>query len=231
MHLGLLQCGATPEALDPVHGSYPALYGRLLGTGFEWTTWRVFDDEWPDGPGDAEGWLVSGSRHGAYEDHAWIAPLEALLRDIAASGRPLVGICFGHQIVAQALGGRVEKFGGGWSIGRRAYEIDGETWHLNAWHQDQVVVPPSGARTFAANDFTLHAGLAIGENILTLQPHPEFSPDYIADMIASREGGKEPQHLLDAARDALPLEVDNGRMGRRLAEFFREKARDAKEDA
>ena len=221
MKLGLLQCGATPEELDPAHGGYPELYAALLGEGFDWQTWRVFEGDFPDGPNAAEGWLISGSRFGAYEPHDWIAPLETLIRAIHAAGRPLVGICFGHQIVAQALGGRVEKFAGGWAVGRRPYRFAGETIHLNAWHQDQVIVPPPGADAIATNDFTAHAGLAIGPRTLTLQPHPEFGAAYIADMIPHRGEGVVPAALLSEAERGLSAPLDNRRIGMWLADFYR----------
>ncbi len=220
MRIGLLQCGETIPALDRAHGGYPELYAALLGEGFSWRTWRVFEDDFPAGPDEADGWLVSGSKHGAYEPLAWIAPLEALIQEIHAGGRPLVGICFGHQIVAQALGGRVEKFDGGWSVGRRAYEIDGKIRHLNAWHQDQVTQIPHGARVIASNDFTRYAGLAMGERTLTLQPHPEFPHGYVADLIRLRGAGTVPDDLLSAARDGLGAPLDNDRIGAWLAEFM-----------
>ncbi|SEN46188.1 GMP synthase-Glutamine amidotransferase [Palleronia salina] len=221
MHLGLLQCGPTAPALDDRHGGYPELYAALIGPGFDWTTWRVFDGDFPDGPDAAEGWLVSGSKFGAYEDHDWIAPLERLIRGIHDSGRPLVGICFGHQVVAQALGGRVEKFAGGWAVGRQTYTLEGDTVHLNAWHQDQVTQLPPGAEVIATNDFARTAGLRIGPATLTLQPHPEFGRDYVADLIDARGRGVVPEPLLDGARDGLGQPVDNARIGAWLADFYR----------
>ncbi len=220
MRLGLLQCGAIPPPLRERHGDYPHLYSRLLGPGFEWRVFRVFEGDVPDEPSLCDGWLVSGSRFGAYEDHDWIPPLEDLLRGIHGE-RPLVGICFGHQIVAQALGGHVEKFDGGWAVGRSAYEWDGGTAHLNAWHQDQVITPPEDAETIAWNAFTAHAGFRIGSRTLTIQPHPEFSAGYIADMISGVGQGKVPAELLESARGDLTRPVDNAATGRRLAAFLR----------
>ena len=151
MKLGLLQTGHLPDEMLETTGDYSALFTRLLdGHGFQFHTWNVVDNELPDSPQEADAWLITGSKHGVYEDHAWISPLEKLIRQIVAAGLPLVGICFGHQIVAQALGGKVEKFQGGWAIGRHSYDLDGTQLHLNAWHQDQVVTRPEGARVLAS---------------------------------------------------------------------------------
>jgi len=223
MHLGLLQCGVMRDALIDRHGDYPRLYADLLGPGFDWSVFRCLDGEVPEDPDICEGWLVSGSRHGAYEPHDWIPPLQTLLRAIHGR-RPLVGICFGHQIVAQALGGRVEKYAGGWAVGRRAYDWEGETVHLNAWHQDQVVVPPPGATTIISNAFTDYAGFRIGDTTLTLQPHPEFTTEIIADMIPEAGEGTVPDDMLAQARADLAHPVDNAATGRRLAAFFRDHA-------
>ncbi len=114
MRIGILQTGLAPENLSPAMGDYPDMFARLLdGQGFTFQTWRVVEGEFPADVHAADGWLITGSRHGVYEDHPWIAPLEQFIRDAYAAHVPLVGICFGHQIVAQAMGGRVERFAGG----------------------------------------------------------------------------------------------------------------------
>ncbi len=222
MHIGLLQTGHLHGAVRERIGDYPDMFVRLLGAhGLTFTTWDVEGMKLPPGPDAAEGWLITGSRHGVYEDHPWIPPLEALIRDIVASGRPLLGICFGHQIVAQALGGHVEKFAGGWSVGRHHYTTEtGERLALNAWHQDQVVRPPQGARTIARSEFTEHAAFAIGDTVLTWQPHPEFGESEIAALIEHRSAAVEPERVA-AARDRLGEPTDRERLGARLADFFR----------
>ncbi|WP_240758109.1 type 1 glutamine amidotransferase [Palleronia sediminis] len=220
MRLGLLQCGHTAPELAADHGGYPEMYARLLGPGFDWSVYPVCDGVFPEGPRAAQGWLISGSRAGAYEAHDWIPPLEALIRDIVAARVPLVGICFGHQIIAQALGGRVEKFAGGWAVGRRRYEWDGAQVHLNAWHQDQVTRLPEGARVTASNGFTRYAGFRVGDRVETLQPHPEFSPDIIARMTELRGATVPPEMRAQAVADAA-LPVDGAAAGARLAAFFR----------
>jgi GMP synthase (glutamine-hydrolysing) len=222
MKIGILQTGHAPAEVVDTLGDYSAMFMRLLsGHGFDFETWSVVDNQFPPGPEAADGWLVTGSKHGAYEDHPWIAPLEALLRDIAASGRPLIGICFGHQIIAQALGGRVEKFSGGWAIGPQEYDFDGTPIALNAWHQDQVVEKPAAARVIATHPFCLNAGLAYGDTVLTVQPHPEFNAEMVDALIRHRGPGLIDDALLDDARDRLETPLDAQSFADRMADFFK----------
>lgn len=220
MKIGILQTGHAPDELQASEGNYPDMFERLLaGHGFAFRTWSVVDGDLPGSVEEADGWLITGSRHGAYEPHPWIPPLEDFIRAVRDDGRPLVGVCFGHQIVAQALGGRVEKFAGGWSVGRQRYTLEGQEMSLNAWHQDQVVEPPAGAETVGSSDSCAHAALLVGDNILTVQPHPEFGASMIEGLIRIR-GGNLPDTLRAAAMQALPEPTDNAALGARIARFF-----------
>ena len=119
------------------------------------------------------------------------------IRDSRAKMVPMVGICFGHQIIAQALGGRVEKFDGGWAVGRKEYDTSDGTMALNAWHQDQVLEPPEGAITTASSDFCAHAALVYPDGIWTVQPHPEFNSELFEAYIATSPSLRaEPRRLL-----------------------------------
>ncbi len=225
MLIGILQTGHAPDALRAGFGDYDDLFHKLLdGQGFTFRTWAVVDGVFPPGPEAADGWLITGSRHGAYEDHPWIPPLEDLIRAIHAANRPLVGICFGHQIIAQALGGRVEKYSGGWAVGRTEYDFDGETLALNAWHQDQVTVLPPGATVIASNDHCRNAGLVYGDRIFSVQPHPEFDRSFVAEMIEKRGRGLVPDPLLDAAGQRVALPIDDGALARRIGSFLKTRA-------
>lgn len=203
MLIGILQTGEAPDALRPDSGDYPDMFETLLaGRGFDFRTWRVMDMELPASPRDADGWLITGSRFGAYEDHPFIAPLESFIRAVRDAHVPMVGVCFGHQIIAQALGGKVEKFAGGWSVGPQDYDFGGKRLTLNAWHQDQVVERPGQARLVASSPFCENAALAYGDTILTVQAHPEFSDDFLRGLIDKR-GAAVPGPLKAAAEARL----------------------------
>lgn len=226
MKIGILQTGHSPEGLIDTIGNYDALFEQLLdGNGFDFETFSVVDGEFPTGPQDAQGWLITGSRHGAYEDHTWIPPLEDLIRAIHDSGKPLIGVCFGHQIIAQALGGKVVKYEGGWSVGRTEYMLDGKPVVLNAWHQDQVTELPQDARVVGSSDFCANAMLAYGDTIWTVQPHPEFGADFIDGLIRTRGKGVVPDDQLVVASNNLALPTDNSDIAARMAQFFKSKAR------
>ena len=218
MIIGILQTGHLPDEIQAANGNIDIVFQRLLGgRGYEFRVFRVVDMDFPDSPDDADGWLITGSKHGAYDDLPWIPRLEAFIRDIRDAGSPLVGICFGHQIIAQALGGRVEKFAGGWSIGRQSYDFDGETMALNAWHQDQVVALPQGAAVLGRSDMCENAMISYGDRIFTVQAHPEFGPDLVQGLITHRGQGVLPDALLDDARAGLTQPVHNAAMADRLA--------------
>ncbi len=217
MKIGILQTGHVADEIRSMLGDYSDMFVRLLsGHGFDFVIYNVVDMDFPAGPEVCDGWLITGSRHGAYEDHPFIPPLEALIRAIQETGRPLIGVCFGHQIIAQALGGKVEKFAGGWSVGRQEYKFDGETVALNAWHQDQVVDLPPGAKVVASSAFCANAALVYGPRIFTVQAHPEFTSSMVEGLIAHRSA-KVPDALRDHARNALPTPTDNQRLASRMA--------------
>ncbi len=136
---------------------------------------------------DCDGYLITGSRASVYDDDPWIARLIGFVRDLHHAGARTVGICFGHQLIAQSLGGAVGRAPGGWGVGVHAWKVvRREPWmrpamsefRLLASHQDQVETLPPGARLLASSGFCPNAAFAVGEHMLAVQGHPEFSKDY-----------------------------------------------------
>lgn len=221
MLIGILQAGHLPDEMQAEMGDYAALYERLLaGHGFTFRTWNVVDLDFPNSVNAADGWLISGSRHGAYEDHPWIAPLEQFVRACFTARVPMVGICFGHQLIAQAMGGKVEKSPKGWGVGRMIYPWGEGELALNAWHQDQVTELPEGATVVSSNRFCAAAAMVYGDRIFSVQPHPEFDRPAMEALIKLRAGIVPPERM-DVARAQIAEPVDNAILGDQIAEFFR----------
>jgi len=232
MRIGILEAGYVPEDLLDEHGSYPDMFVRLIGRAepcFSFRSFQVLDDVFPDSVTDCDGWLVTGSKFGAYEDHAWIRRLETFLADAVAAEVPVVGICFGHQVLAKALGGRVVKSDAGWGVGLHEYRIAGrpgwmdpETGHftINAMHQDQVVVLPDGASVIASSDFCPNAVLAYGDNAISFQGHPEFERPYAHALIATRRGVLVPEEAADVGIASLAGNADSATVAEWIVRFF-----------
>lgn len=223
MKIGILQTGIVPEELSPNHGEYPDMFKTFLdGHGFKFETYAIVNGEFPETIKDCDGWLVTGSKHGAYEDHDWIPPLEGFIRDVYQADMPIVGICFGHQIMAQALGGKVEKFGGLWGMGTQEYaHPDGTKTKLLAMHQDQVVEKPPEAEIVASNDFCKMAGLAYKNRALSFQPHPEFTHEFMEGLIKSRMGVTIPVEQAEPSLVDVYAANDSKAYAKRIAEFFK----------
>jgi GMP synthase-like glutamine amidotransferase len=223
MQIGILQTGQAPDALKGDLGDYPDMFQRLLaGHGLTFRTWHVEAMDFPASIHDAEGWLITGSRHGAYEDHPFIKPLEDFIRAAYAAHVPMVGICFGHQIIAQAMGGRVERYAGGWAVGAQDYDFGGKTVTLNAWHRDQVVAKPDAAAVIASNDFCTNAALLYDDRALTVQAHPEFDPTFVDGLMRTRGPGLVPDDLMAAARARLDQPLADRAMAAQIAAFFKQ---------
>lgn len=226
MRIGILQTGHAPDEIKADLGEYSDMFARFLGgQDFTFDPYMVVDMQFPASVTDADGWLITGSKHGVYEDHPFIAPLEQFIRDAYAAYVPVVGICFGHQIMAQAMGGKVEKFDGGWSVGRTGYTLEDTPVALNAWHQDQVTKKPDSATVIGNSDFCKYAGLAYDDRMFSVQPHPEFGSPMIEALTRLRGPGVVPDDLLAQARDQLDQPNSNADLAQRIGTFFKQAKR------
>lgn len=225
MKIGILQAGHMPAELKEKHGDYDVLYADMLaGHGFEFVAWPVVDGEFPARTTDADGWLIGGSKHGVYDPLPFISRLETFVREAYSDGVPVAGICFGHQVIAQALGGTVEKYSGGWDVGHRNYQMGGEKIRAAAFHQDQVIDPPGDAEVIASTPFCKFAGLAYKGAALSFQPHPEFSPPVLKALIGFRQGISFDAETANAALESLSEKDDANRIADQIAAFFKENA-------
>lgn len=237
MHIGILRTGDLPPAIAEEHGGYGELFVRLLEGAEPSFTTEIVDvegGEMPASPADADGWLVTGSRHGVYEDHPWIEPLKAFLRDCMAREVPVVGVCFGHQILAEAMGGRAVKSDKGWGLGVSDYQPAGTLswapelqapWKGFAIHQDQVVEQPPDTTLIMTSEFCPLAALAYGPpdapRALTVQPHPEYHRDLFETVAEVRLKPVVPEPVMARAMDSLSTPVDPGPWVRTIVEFFK----------
>lgn len=213
------------------HGSFPQMFERLIGAAdasASFATVRLADGEALPDPASLEAILITGSAAGVYDDLDWIAPLERFVRATYKARIPMVGICFGHQLIAQALGGTVRKSEKGWGIGRHVYDvvpgngaIDGETFAIAASHQDQVIEPPAGATTILHSTFTPHAGILYANGTaLSVQPHPEFTTAF-ADICCEKAGRSgAPATLVATARASLQQPLDHAGLGCAITRFL-----------
>ncbi|KJZ20563.1 type 1 glutamine amidotransferase [Loktanella sp. S4079] len=224
MHIGILQTGHAPDELRPDVGDFSDLFQTLLsGHGFTFHVFNVVDMDFPASKTACDGWLITGSKHGAYEDHPFIPPLEKLIQEIFAADIPLVGVCFGHQIIAQALGGKVEKFADGWAVGRQIYDLNGTEIALNAWHQDQVTTAPESATVVGSNPFCANAALLYDRRAFTIQPHPEFTAPVVDGLVKYRGPGNVPDAQLAEVAANLDKPNDSALIAAQIAHFFKER--------
>jgi len=225
MRIGLLRCDDIFTDLRPEYGGYHQLFTNLFATAdanvtttadgivepLEFVDVPVYLGTFPSAPDDYDAWLITGSARGVYEDEPWIRSLLDLVRDLDAARAPTLGVCFGHQAIAQALGGRVERVDT-WGIGNRPARISRrESWMTPGHdevgifycHHDQVLDLPTGSRVVATADHCPVAALAVGDHMLGVQAHPEFDPHYADVLYRGRYTGTHPEALLDDALSTL----------------------------
>ena len=233
MKLTLIQTGDVPVSLRPKFGPYPPMFHRMFteaGEGFDYDTVPIFDGAPLPDPATLEGIVITGSAAGVYDDYVWLEPLRAFIRAAYAINTPMLGVCFGHQVMADALGGDVRKSEKGWGLGRHTYAVKARPDFLKTGeaalsiacsHQDQVIVPPPEAEVFLGSEFTPNAGLVYRNGAaISLQPHPEFDDDYTLALAELRRG-KVPDALVDGAAASLAKGSHSTEMAGYVGSFLR----------
>jgi len=233
MKIGILETGLLRDRMTARFDPYPIMFADFLGLAqrdFEFETVSVIRGEVAGSIYDCEGWLITGSRHGVYDNLDWMPPLQAFIRELAVAGLPLVGVCFGHQIVAQALGGEVLKSDRGWGVGLHRYQVEQRhSWMkdqprqagIYAFHQDQVVRLPPDAQVFLSSEFCPYAGLSYGDSIISVQAHPEFGQAYENALLDAYGGSVLPADVTAVARASMQAAAaDTELLANWFADFF-----------
>nr|WP_240454615.1 type 1 glutamine amidotransferase [Caulobacter sp. 17J65-9] len=227
--IGILETGTPPEPLGDTYGDYPAMLRRLLGEdAYAWKTYAAADGVYPDRIDAYDAYLVTGSPAGVYDGDPWIARLMDFLNE-AKGKAALVGVCFGHQVMAEAFGGRVVKSDKGWGVGLHRYDVharerwmdDARTIAIPVSHQDQVVELPPASRVIASSDFAPMAMLAYDDQpAISMQFHPEFEPAYATALVEKRRGTRLTHEEADRAVESLKAPDDRARVGAWIRGFL-----------
>lgn len=207
-----------PTLAEPFVG-----FGRMFvelfqaqNTAVEFSIFNVVQGDYPDASQTFDAYLVTGSKADSFANDPWIVRLREYLAERFAQSDILLGICFGHQILALVLGGIAERSDKGWGIGMHSYTIehkpkwlpsDVNEFQLLISHRDQVTALPDGAELLASSEFCQNAAFVVGQQVLCFQGHPEFTHDFSRGLLSLRESIYCPKEY-QAACQSLAQEHD-----------------------
>jgi len=231
MRLGLLVCDHVgPEFLE-ISGDYDDMFRRLFERrdDVEVVTYDAIGGELPADPSECDVWLTTGSRYSVNDDEQWIRNLEGFVQLVAASGVPFIGICFGHQLIARALGGSVAKSDRGWGVGVKEVEVRpdlglGSSYRLLTSHQDQIETLPPGGEVLGWNEHCPVSMMSVGDTIVGIQGHPEFDVDYSSALMESRRGHLIAEDTVDAGLASLAQDSESSRLADWILDFANAKS-------
>ena len=198
IRVGILQADSVRVELQARYGDYPEMIETILRKANPKIKFRHYNVEsgaYPQDLDECDGYVITGSKKSVYDDEVWIRVLMGFVRQLHEKQKKLVGICFGHQIIAQALGGETKAAEVGWGVGIHNSRIIGkkdfmasdlQTFGLLVSHKDQVATLPDGAELLATSEFCPNAMYTIGDHVLAFQGHPEFTRAYSRDLIEVR---------------------------------------------
>ncbi len=235
LRIGLLQCDHVADDLVDLHGDYQDIFSDFLHAQDQTIEVAIYDltaDNFPIDLESCDGYIITGSQFSAYDDIPWIHKAKDLVASLYQAEIPTIGICFGHQLMAEALGGKVEKaVDKGWGVGVHSWEIKNKgewlgekpsaKFSLRASHQDQVVKMPAKSILFASSDFCPIAGFKTGNHFLSMQGHPEFSREYSTALMNKRVD-RIGDGVVAKAIKSLKSEVDNDSVGAWMVAFIKQ---------
>ncbi len=231
MRVGILQCDDVTHVLQAQHGNYPMMFTRLFedfGPELTFSVYRVIDGIYPKAVDECDAYITTGSRYGVNDDEAWVHQFKDYIAKLYVSKKKLIGICFGHQMMVKALGGKVIKSPKGWGVGVATSQIlQSKPWmdktttaiSLVVSHQDQVSELPDDTQIIAASDFCPFYMLQINNHFLGVQGHPEFSKHYSKDLMNARRD-RIPHQRVETGIESLSLAVDDTLVTRWIVNFL-----------
>ena len=231
MKIGILKCDSTNEHFREEHGDYQDWYKSLFQSvepSLEFETYDVILGEYPKKLQENDVYLISGSRYGANDGDKWIDDLEIFVLELEHQKHPLIGICFGHQMIAKALGGKTELASQGWGVGVQNYqkilterwmEPDLEQFSILSFHKDQVTKLPESSVLIAEIYFCPYSAYYIGEWLISFQGHPELTKDYVRALLHHRENilGQE---VLESGLKSLEQQIQPKIIAKWILNFF-----------
>lgn len=230
--VGILECGQTRSDWLQEHGEmadpFPPFLKRA-DPSLQFAVYKAHKNQLPARPDECDAWLVTGSPLSVYDHPAWQSNLASFLVE-AARHRPVVGICYGHQLLHEALGGKVERAAAGWGIGVQRYELQDvprwaseqephDAFRFIAFHQDQVTLPAPGTRVIAGNEFCPLCVTTIGDNVFTIQAHPEMTRKLARDIYEDQRESTGDERT-DRAVASLSGEIDAEAAARWILAFI-----------
>lgn len=232
MKIGILKTDDVRPQLVAEFGEYPEMFADLLqreDPTLEFVTYEVQHGHYPGDIDAVDAYLITGSKTGIYEDKPWIPPLMDFVRALHKRKKPTLGICFGHQLIAHALGGETRKSDKGWGVGVHSYEVqETPVWmtgpqarfSLLVSHQDQVAALPPETRVIASSDFCPYAMLQVGEHMLTMQAHPEFTKPYSRGLLELR-GEVFGEEMAEKGKASLQNDIHTSAVARWMLAFLK----------
>ncbi len=230
--IGILLTDHVVPKLIEKHGDQDVFYEYIFNKVDPSINLKVYDvviDEYPNNIDECDGYIITGSKLSTYDDVDWIKTLEEYIRTLDASKKKLLGVCFGHQLIAQALGGKVEKAKVGWTLGVQPYDFlskfpwvrnHNESVRLIHSHQDQVTVLPAKAELIAKNDMVPVAMFRVDDHIMSMQGHPEFSEEYAHDVANLRKEILGEKVFSKASRSLMKKDSDRLEVTQWWVDFF-----------